>query len=186
MFYIEKMARKGKQGKFAFISESTQHGGSVGLGKRKTIRPVATKRAMHVVLRSSRARGDLSLLTLRNQKHLRKVLNQVQSKFAVKVSSMANVGNHLHLVTKAKTQDDFKNFLRTLTALLARFVTGARKGDPKGKFWDGLAFTKVIEWGKHYQNLSNYIEINQLEAMGWIDRAVQKATGRVILRPGWG
>lgn len=171
---------------FPFLKISLEHGGDINKGKRKIARPVDTKRAMHVVLRSTRAKGPYSLLTYPNQKYLRYLFGYLQRSFPVKIYEFANVGNHLHIVVRAKTRSGFRNFLRTLTALLARRITGAKKGNPSGKFWDGLAYTKVIKWGRHFRNLKNYIAINQLEALGWIDRAVQKSTGQVLLRDDFG
>jgi hypothetical protein len=39
-----------------------EHGGSIRQGRRKLARPVDPKRPLHVVLRSEKAKGDLSLL----------------------------------------------------------------------------------------------------------------------------
>jgi hypothetical protein len=60
----------------------TQHGGDVRRGQRKLERPVSTRRPMHLVLTSHRARGPLSL-----RKHdaaVRDVLRRMARRFEVR------------------------------------------------------------------------------------------------------
>ncbi len=46
-------------------------------------------------------------------------------------------------------------------------VTGARKGRPLAKrFWDLLAHTKLIQWGRQFENLAKYMEKNLGQAEG--------------------
>jgi len=55
-----------------------------------------------------------------------------------------NVGNHLHLLARARRRADFQSFLRDLGGSLAIAVTGARKGNRIGRFWDKLAWSRVV------------------------------------------
>ena len=43
-------------------------------------------------------------------------------------------------------------------------MTGARKGRPFGKFWDALAFTRVLKSRRDFLHVDRYIEGNQIEA----------------------
>jgi hypothetical protein len=53
--------------------------------------------------------------------------------------------------------------------LIPRIVTGAKKGKPLSrKFWDGLAYTKIVTFGRQFKNTSNYVFRNTLEAFGVI------------------
>jgi hypothetical protein len=52
-------------------------------------------------------------------------------------------------------------------------VTGAVKGR-KGKFWDALAWSKVIEWGRQLKNTASYILLNVLESVGKSRAAVNR------------
>jgi REP element-mobilizing transposase RayT len=38
----------------------------------------------------------------------------------------------------------------------------------KIKFWDKRPFTRIVEWGREYKTLQNYLEQNTLEAWGFI------------------
>ncbi len=83
-----------------------------------------------------------------------------------------NVGNHLHLKLRMRDRVGFQKFLKSVTAQIARRVTGAKKGSPKGKFWDALAFTKVIRVQKQELALDRYIYANQLDV--WHGRAIRE------------
>jgi REP element-mobilizing transposase RayT len=159
------------------------HGGSLGLGQRKLHRPLDIRRPIHLILKSSQAKGTWSFMRPNNMKLIDRILFKVSSQFRIKVFKEANSGNHLHLIVKADDKNDFKNFLRTLTALLARRITNARKGHPlKKRFWDHLAFTRLVTWGREFSAVKRYLTLNTLETLGAIPKrdSGQKATKRIL------
>lgn len=146
-----------------------KHGGELGVGKRKVARPIVTKRAMHVVLRASVAKGKLSLLRPKNARFIETEMARAGRRNGVKIYEFANVGNHLHLLLRAKTRDGFRVFLRTFAGKVAQGVTGAKKGNPFGKrFWDLTAFSRIVEWGNAFLTTRTYVIQNRLEASGVI------------------
>lgn len=149
-----------------FDSAAKTHGGEASRGRRKGARPVATKRPMHVILRSSRARGDWNFLRRAHATRVKGLTYATARRFGVKLHRFENVGNHLHLIAQAKRRADFQNFLRVLAQAVCFLVTKARKGNPIGKFWDALAFSRVVEWGRDYRNLLEYLRKNEWEAAG--------------------
>jgi hypothetical protein len=151
------------------------HGGDERKGKRKLARPIDPKRAMHLVLRSERAKGDWSMLRIRNAKPIERILWTAARKNQVRIYRYANSGNHLHLLVKAKTRQGFQNFARTAAALIARAVTGAKKGNPTGKFWEGLMFSRVVAWGKGFFHAKYYVIQNELEGLGLRAHADRKS-----------
>lgn len=144
---------------------SLEHGSTLRTGKRKTARPIDTKRAMHLVMRASRARGQWSMLREEHKGRIERLVRLTSSCHGVRVYRFSNVGNHLHLLVRARTRDGFQNFLRVVTAQTAALVTGARKGNPKGKFWDALAYSRVVSWGREFKKLQAYLSKNLLEGM---------------------
>ena len=59
----------------------------------------------------------------------------------------------------------FQRFLRTVTGLIARHVTGARKGRPFGRrFWSHVAFTRVVTGLRGFKQMRSYVEKNRVEA----------------------
>lgn len=85
-----------------------------------------------------------------------------------------NVGNHLHLVVQGKSRPLLQSFLRTLPAKIAFGVTGAKKGNPVGRFFDDLLFTRVVEWGRDFARLRHYFFKNKMEAAGIDEHFVEK------------
>ncbi len=142
----------------------TQHGGLRTKKTRKLERPLSTKKWIHLVLKSDKAYGRLSFLTGKNQIFVRKTLRDKAGKFGIKIGDFANVGNHLHLKIRISSRVNFQKFLKSVTSLIARGVTGAKKGNAFGRFWEGLAFTRILLSSLEELNLKGYIEANRREA----------------------
>ena len=150
-----------------FSPEPTAHGGSQSIGKRKAARPFDRKQAIHVTLRASGATRECSMLARKHKGWVYLHGDRIARESGVKLYRFVNVGNHLHLVVKARSKKDFQRFLRVLTGKIAMLVTGARKGKPLAKrFWDLLAHTKLIQWGRQFENLARYMAKNLREAEG--------------------
>ena len=150
------------------------HGGSHAIGLRKTKRPFNSKKPMHLVLRASRARGSLSMWTSCNNTYLKNTLQKHARLNQVSIYDYSNNGNHLHLAIHAKDRVLFQKFLRTITGLIARHVLKAKRGEPKGKFWDFLPFTRIAELGKSFDNLKSYVLQNILEGAGIIPYQIRR------------
>ncbi|HEY3594760.1 MAG TPA: transposase [Polyangiaceae bacterium] len=151
----------------------TEHGGDSRRGLRKLERPVSTRRPIHVTLHSTRARGSWSLL--RHRREVREALLRCARRSDIKVYAFANVGSHLHLLVRARQRPQFQAFLRSFSGIVARVVTGARRGRPLsgGAFWNGLAWSRVITWGREYKAVRHYIYRNRIE--GALGPAVRRA-----------
>jgi REP element-mobilizing transposase RayT len=139
----------------------TQHGGDVRRGQRKLERPVSTRRPMHVVLASRRARGPWSLR--KHDRVVREVLRRMARRFEVRIYDFANVGTHLHLVVRARRREGFQGFLRSFAGVLTRRITGAERSRPCGRFFASLAWSRVVTWGRDYWGLRHYVFRNQIE-----------------------
>jgi len=142
----------------------TQHGGVKNKGHRKLQRPLSTKKWIHLILKSDKAKGNLSFLLPRNKHIIQSILKQKSKKFGVMLADGANVGNHLHLKIKIQNRESFQKFLKAVTCLIARKITGAKKGYKFGRFWQGLAFTRVLTSSLEELNLKGYIKANRIQA----------------------
>src|SRR3989338_1183354 len=109
-------------------TKEAAYGGSHTRGKRKTRRPFDPKQALHVVLRSSKARGEFSMLRPRHCNHIRNLVDRLKTRWGVSVYRYANVGNHLHLLIRTRSRESWQGFIRELAGGIAMIVTGARKG----------------------------------------------------------
>ena len=155
------------------------HGGDHTKGKRKTRRPFDPKQALHVVLRSSKARGELSMLHLQHCNHIRNLMDRLKTRWNIQVYRYANVGNHLHLLIRAKSRADWQGFIREFSGGVAMIVTGAKKGNAlrrskstdtpesaKRGFWDHLVFSRVVAFGRDFRTVATYVLKNLWEAAG--------------------
>jgi REP element-mobilizing transposase RayT len=138
-------------------------GGSHCKSRPKLERPLSSKKWIHLVLKSERAKGKWSFLTYRNQQLVKQIIADKARQYGVQIRDLANAGNHLHLMVKFSNRNLFQNFLRAVTGILARAITGARKGNPIGKFWTGIPFTRVLKSNFEELALKIYFEGNRIE-----------------------
>lgn len=159
-----------------FKTTSTSHGGDLAKGKRKVARPIDPKQAIHLVLRSSIARGSQSMLHPKHCKNIHEFTHKVGKRLGIRIYRYANVGNHIHLLIKVPSRMIWQRFLRELAGGIAIIVTGARKGaaltrtnsaagNARG-FWDGLAFTRIVKFGRDFKRVCDYVVKNLFEAAG--------------------
>lgn len=141
------------------------HGGVPSRGRRKLARPFAKNKWIHLILKSEKAKGPWSLLAPRNKIFIQKLIRQKAKKFGVQVDHWVNVGNHVHIKLKSSNRLQFQKFLKATTCLIARHVTGAKKGKPMGKFWQGLAFTRILTSYLEERQLNGYFRGNEIEAL---------------------
>jgi len=135
--------------------------------KARTARPLSTRKAMHLVLRSSQATGEWGFRTPRNREIVSHTLNKASAKTGVKIYRVANSGNHLHLIVKLTNRFTYARFIRAVTGTLALKITKASKSHRLQKrFWDRRPFTRILEWGRDFSRAVDYLLLNQLEAAG--------------------
>jgi hypothetical protein len=144
------------------------HGGKFAQGQRKTSRPLDTKKPIHLVLSSDKAKGPLSMRSPSNRSKVDTIAHKYAEAFGIRIYDYSNNGDHLHLNLKIPNRKIFQKYLRTISGLIARAILKAEKGQPKGKFWNALAFTRVADWGRQFKNLKMYVFRNVLEASGAI------------------
>lgn len=144
-----------------------EHGGDVRRGKRKLARPLATKRPLHLVFRSTKARGAKSFLHRRHKAAIHVFLLETAERFGIKLFRYENVGNHLHLVVQGRSRREIRAFLRVFPQKVMFQVTGACKGNPQGRFFDAIAYSRVVSWGREFEVLKNYLWKNAMEALGF-------------------
>lgn len=145
-------------------------------------RPLATRNTMHLVMRSSMAKGAWSMARPENRKKIDQIVRKFAAKYGVRIHSLANVGNHLHFHLQLTNLHTYKAFIRAISAAIAMAISGRSRWTAQGKtrlkFWDYRPFTRVIAGGlKAFLAVKEYIKINQLEGFG-IGREVAK----IILR----
>jgi REP element-mobilizing transposase RayT len=86
-------------------------------------RAISTKHSMHLVLRSSLAKGVWNLR--RHDNKIKNTTKKYTDKYGVRLISLANVGNHLHMQIQLTNRHTYAPFIKALTSALAVAVTGA-------------------------------------------------------------
>jgi len=150
-----------------FKNEEKAYGGSLQTKRkgRRGPRPLATKHSMHLVLRSSHAKGKLRFQAKRNT--WKPILNRFATKYGVRILSVADPVNHLHLHIQLSNRYAYRPFIRAVTAAIAMAMTGVSRWKPvKIKFWDRRPFTRIVIGRKGHLTVSDYVRVNQLEAEG--------------------
>lgn len=157
-------------------------------------RPLDTKNTMHLVLRSSKAKGDWSFKKSKNARNINAIIAKFSKKYGVRILSYANVGNHLHFHIKLTNRHTYKPFIRAISSAIVSAVTGcnrwqslddihesqlhsyaskavvaasSKSGKSKTKFWDYRPFTRVVIGFRALLGLKDYIRINQMEGFGF-------------------
>jgi REP element-mobilizing transposase RayT len=164
-----------KQTKFAGFKTNVVYGGE--LRKRvRTARPIATKKSMHIVLRSSQAVGEWSFK--RNFQIVESTLSWAAKKYGVKVYSLAINGNHIHLLVRLTNRFTYRAFIRSFSGVIALKITKSSKLKKlKKRFFDQRPFSRVVEWGKAFTTAMDYVYLNRLEALGIFEHVKGRLKG---------
>ena len=160
--------------------EPKAHGGELMKTRagRAQSRPLSTKESMHLVVRSTLARGEWSFTKFKNRSLIKAIVNRASKRYGVRIHSMGVVGNHIHFHLKLGNRYLYNGFIKSLTIGIAMAVTGTSRLNPVlknqvRKFWDYRPFTRVVRGFRSFLNLKDYIGINQLEGFGLTRREAQ-------------
>lgn len=146
----------------AFIKKpSPQYGGSLLKGRRKTERILNSRKPMHLVLKS---RNSFTLFKHKNK--LQILLKKQAKTFGVKIYSESIQTDHWHICVKITNRQLYKGFIRSLTGIIARLFG-------KG-IWGLRPYSRIVEWGRDFLNVTDYVLLNQCEVKGIVPFAICK------------
>lgn len=176
-----------------FKPQNKFFGGALLKGKRKSLRPLSSKDAIHFVMRSCWARGNDSFLSKRNRELIGSILTNFSKKFGVKIYERAINGNHIHLLLRITNRVLYKAFIKAVTGKIACHVMGgqsfklfssSRVNPERGDgvhtinktqgFWEFRPFSRIVNWGSDFKNCVGYLKQNVLEALGFVSYKVRK------------
>ncbi|RYZ76800.1 MAG: hypothetical protein EOP06_30935, partial [Proteobacteria bacterium] len=134
-----------------------KHGGDLNRGKRKIARPFKSNTPIHIVLKSSLATGENSMLSPHNRIAIDRIIEKQARKQQAKIHAQQNVGNHCHLMASFRTRAQFKKFLKAVSGLIARHVLRTKKGRPaQARFWDQIPFTRIVRGFRDFKSMIHY------------------------------
>jgi len=156
-----------------------EFGGSLLYGKRKSARPLSTKKPIHLILKCTGKR-----IFSPTDRKLENLIRHQSNKYGIKIYEVALNWTHVHLLIKLPSRDAYVAFIRTVTSLIVHFVSKSKgfvsktngvnlktKDLDLKSIFDLRPYTKILSWGKQFQRVVEYIELNILEALGLIVRA---------------
>jgi hypothetical protein len=161
------------------LKDRKTFGGSALKGHPKEQRPIPLDRPLQVVMRSKYAIKSMSFRRKALAEKVWDIIQKQSERFNVRVYGYGNGGSHLHLTVSPRSRRGYRGFIRAITGLIAREVTGAQRNKAVNvKFWDARPFTRVVSWGRDFKRLSEYLVQNTLEAFGFIEYQPRgRATG---------
>jgi putative transposase len=159
-----------------------QYGGSLrSKAKNRGARPLSSKDSIHLVMRSTQAKGTWSFRHSNNFDKVQAFIKAFSARKGIQIVSVANVGNHLHFHIRIPNRTIYKAWIRGLTSGIAMIVLKRdgflRLQKLKRKFWDYRPFSRVVTGFKAVLALRDYLEINQLEGVG-----VKRAQATIIVK----
>jgi REP element-mobilizing transposase RayT len=166
-----------RQLQMAFASNyKKEFGGSLLIGKRKTARPLAVKKPMHLILKTTK----VSPFNPTNYK-LEKIIKRFADRYKITVYDYSLNWSHIHLTIKLPNRAAYFAFIKTVTAALISYLSRVSGKNLKGLF-DLRPFTKIITCKKQFENAIDYMILNQQEALGLIKRGKKTKTKRKFPR----
>lgn len=134
----------------------------------KTKRPISTKHAMHLVLKSKYTKGSRSFLLKANREAIDCILKSQAKRWGIRLYRYENVGNHLHILLKTGHRRWLAGYLRSVTGLIARHILRSERGCGKSiQFWEARPFSRVVTWGRAYKAIHRYFDKNRMQAVGF-------------------
>lgn len=177
-------------------------GGALLHRKRKSMRPLSSKDAIHFVLRSQWAMGPDSFLAARNRRAIERIVHRFAIKFGIRIYQQALNSNHIHLVLRITNRVLYRAFIKSVSGKVASHVMGqqsfrifsqARIKEAKAgygsrsarndsdapstlspTFWQFRPFSRVVNWGSDFKTCIKYVKQNFLEALGFVPYKARK------------
>jgi REP element-mobilizing transposase RayT len=137
---------------------------SKGRGKRT----LSLRYCMHLVLRSSVARGSWSFVRGANRTMINGILAKHARASGLEILGTGNAGNHLHLRVKFSNKTQYFHFIRAVAGEIALKIK--KIPNPQAvfsrSFWDQRPFSSIVSGNRYVTRLKEYIKINELEGRG--------------------
>lgn len=105
-------------------------------------------------------------------KAIERILKKFAERYAIRLISVANVGNHLHIHLKLAIRRFYLPFIKAITSAIAMSVTKCSRVNRLRNqgikhFWDYRPHSRFVVGLRDWLGLTDYIEINKLEGLGY-------------------
>ncbi len=138
-------------------------GGDDLKGRRKSIRPLSTKKPLHLIIKPKAL--DRKHSFVRYKVEIQRLIFKTSKKWGVKIHDKSINFTYLHLVLSFSSRKQYVAFVRIFNAAIVRLLEIKTKKSMRGLF-RYRPFTRVVAWGRDLKNLLRYLQINRFEAEG--------------------
>lgn len=143
------------------------HGPENILNRRKIDRPLVINTPLHlgIKIKDPRNSGDyFSPFDI----ELKNLLTKAADRYKIQVFEVAFNWTHIHMVISFRSRSDYTNFIRYFTSQMVRTLNTRHGKNLKGLF-EAIPFTRIVSWGRDFDNVRRYTRTNTLEALGGLD-----------------
>lgn len=176
-----------KSASYSKLVRQGQFGGAIAY--RCSRRPLYSGKALHVVLKSAACAGVFKFTNLQVRLRVEVIVKDWAKKKKITLYKVAIVSNHIHLLLRVKQRELYIEFIRALSSDLAsKMKKWAKKLNIKyNKFWENRPYSRIVHFGKHFQQCLGYLEKNTLEALGFVayaprNHSVYKTLQKIALQ----
>jgi hypothetical protein len=137
------------------MKSNREFGGTLLEGKRKSARPLSTKHSIHLVMKANQR------TLLKHQLVIREEIERAAKKWRISVYKTAVAVDHIHSNIRILTREEYRRFIQHVSSILALKLKIT---------WMHRPYTRIVTWGREFKRVLNYLEMNVLEAIGFIPR----------------
>ena len=112
-------------------------------------------RSEHLVMKAS------SSVKFRKNRLVKSEIELAAKKWGVRVYRLALELDHIHILIRIPSRLAYRFFIQRISGAIALKLNMR---------WLMRPFTRIVGWGREFKRVSNYIEMNELEALGFISR----------------
>ncbi|WP_413585426.1 transposase [Bdellovibrio sp. HCB274] len=144
------------------------HGGTLRTSsKGRGARPLSSKDPIHLVFKVNMTAVSKGLRSPRNFSLLNILLKKYARKFFVKIEQFSIQSDHIHILVRGSRRSAIQSFLRVVAGQFAQCLTDTFTKRHEGeRVWKHRPFTRVIRGFKPYKVVRDYIQLNEMEALG--------------------
>jgi len=124
-----------------------EFGGTLNKGRRKTARPLDTKRSLHLVLKSTSP-----FLLLRRRAEVEREVHRMSRHFGIKIYRIAVQADHIHLSAQIPSRILYCRWIRGFTSNLVLQIPGLK--------FALRPYSRLVSWGREFKAICSYIYAN--------------------------
>lgn len=113
---------------------------------------------MHIVLKSTKAIGIYSFVN--HSRKIEQVIFSTSRDRQIKVYGKAINFDHIRLVIQVSSEVNYKTWIRLLPAKITQQMSC------KENLFELRPYSRIVEWGRQFENVMDYQRLNQMEVIG--------------------